>query len=136
MPIWRGGTPQNLHRKRGCDGRELQSLKNNSQSDAERAWLRRVLKNGLEVGSFEALPYLRPCRLLRQFSPPSCDKALSRNEAPDHRRLRSTGRLGMVLRRRSHARPVRSNDTSQRAHPTLFLIRLDLDPRGERKPFA
>ena len=65
------------------------------------------LKMGDDMGSPAPLPHLWPCRLLRRFQEQACHQAFSPHQASDHRRLRSAGRLGLVLCRRSDVRPLR-----------------------------
>ena len=55
------------------------------------------LKTGEPVGSSAAVPDLRARRLLRQLAEPPRHRALPRHRPSDHRRLRSAGRLGLVL---------------------------------------
>ena len=77
-----------------------------SRRDAERARLRGMPEDRRIVGASAPLPHLRPCRLLRRLAQPPRHQAFPRDPPSDHRRLRSAGRLGLVLRRRGDVRPV------------------------------
>lgn len=77
--------------------------------------LRGVPEDGLDVGASAPVPYVWPRWVLRQLAEPSRDEALPHHSASDHRGVRPTGRLGVVLRRRDHPRSRRSNDAAARA---------------------
>ena len=79
------------------------------------------LKIGSRLAASAPLPDLRPCRLLRRFAEPPRDQAFPRDQPSDHRRLRSAGRLGLVLCRRGLARPRRPRHAAARSDPALLL---------------
>src|SRR3569833_4350765 len=91
-------------RRRKSDGRQLLAPEHDPQGHAQRARLRGVPEDRRAMGAPAPLPYLRPCRLLRLFAEQARHQALSPHQAPDHRGLRSARRLGLLLRRRRHAR--------------------------------
>src|SRR5207237_911968 len=71
--------------------------------EAERARMRGMPEDRLAVGTPALMPDLRPCRVLRRLTEPTCDTAFPCDTPPDHRRVRSFRRLGMVLPRRGDA---------------------------------
>ena len=70
--------------------------------------------------SFTRLSRVWPRWVLRSVDREACDGSLPFDKAPHHRRLRSSGRLGMVLSRRG-IRRVAGSDTPYRANPSLLL---------------
>ena len=78
------------------------------QGDAECARLRGMPQNsGRMVGASAPVPHLRSRRLLRRLAEQTCDQAFPSHTASHHRGLRSPGRLGLVLCRRSLSRSRR-----------------------------
>ncbi len=88
-----------------ADARRMRPCRRYSRRDAERARLRGMPEDRVALGASAPVSNLRPCRLLRQLAEPPRHEAFSPDRPSDHRRLRSAGRLGMVLYRRGHARP-------------------------------
>ena len=88
---------------------------------AERARLRGMPEKRQRVAASADLPHLRPCRLLRRFAQQARDRAFPCHRASRHRGLRSAGRLGLVLCRRSDVRSVEAKDAAQRSDPALLL---------------
>src|SRR6267378_677020 len=86
----------------------MQPPKNDLRRKAECSRLRGVLANRLEVGALAAVPDVRPRRLLRRLAESPRYQAFPYDRTPDHRGLRSTGRMGTVLYRRGLSRPIRA----------------------------
>ena len=82
------------------------------------------LKSGSRVAAFADLPHLRPCRLLRRFAEQARDRAFPCHRPSRDRRLRSAGRLGLVLCRQSAVRSVEPKNSTQRTDTALLLIPL------------
>src|SRR5262249_27032228 len=78
---------------------------------------RGVSEDRIAVGAPASLPHLWSRRLLRQLPEPPRDQTLPEDRAPDHRRLRSAGGVGLVLPRRGDARPRRENGAPKGGQP-------------------
>ena len=78
----------------------MQPPKYDPRCDAERPRLRGVPESRFEVGAFAALPHLRTCWLWRRLAESTRHQAFSCDRPSDHRRIRSAGRVEMVLCRR------------------------------------
>src|SRR3954468_18173864 len=64
---------------------------------------------GQRLAAFTHLSFLRTCRLLRSVTASPCDGPLRGDPASNHRRLRSAGGVGLVLRRPTGGRSPRSD---------------------------
>src|SRR6266545_6676716 len=109
---------------RGEHVQRLQPYRRHSDRHAERARLRAVPEKRKRVAAFADLPHLRPCRLLRRFAEQARHRALPCHRPSRDRRLRSAGRLGLVLYRRSAVRPVDAKNSTQWTDTALLLIPL------------
>jgi EmrB/QacA subfamily drug resistance transporter len=92
------------------------------QGEAERARLRGVPEDRFAMGAFAPVPHLWARRLLRFIAQQACHQALSRHRPPDHGRLRSAGRLGLVPCGRNLRRSAQPHATA-RADPTFRIMR-------------
>src|SRR6202030_1919181 len=73
------------------------------------------------LGAPAPVPDLRTRRLLRRLAQPARHQTFPRHRPSHHRGLRSAGRLGLVLRRRSLVLLVQPKDSTQRSDPALLL---------------
>ena len=105
----------------GTSHGRMRAHRNDQEGASEDARLRGMSQDRQHLVSPARLPDLRACRMLRPVAGPPRDQALSRDQASHHRGLRSARRLGLVLRRRDHARPRRRHDAAGRADPAILL---------------
>src|SRR6266853_3366001 len=100
----------------------MQPPKYDPRCDAERPRLRGVPESRFEVGAFAALPHLRTCWLLRRLAESTRHQAFSCDRPSDHRRIRSAGRVGMVLCRRDR-KSTRLNSSHSQISYAVFCLK-------------